>query len=211
MRTFYLATRPPQIGRSGFRDLLVGQLAPELVDSLAGSLLELRVDLIDDAPAGAPDAVIVAAFDQRGPDTIGERLRAASSSLASYRVCSTIVRDDLLPRSQGRFAGVKILHPVKRTAGLTPSQFARHWKQVHAPLALRHHPAMQGYVINAVTEREPNSAAEWDGFTESYYASAAEARDRFFDSPEGRRVILDDVARFIGEGATYWATELVLV
>jgi hypothetical protein len=70
---------------------------------------------------------------------------------------------------------------------------------------------MLGYVINVVVEREPNSAAPWDGFTEGYYASAADARERFFDGPEGRQAILDDVARFIGEGATYWATEYVLV
>ncbi len=209
MRAFYLVTRQPNIERDAFRDLLLHRVGPKLA-AMNGALTELRLNLVDDAPEDAPDAVVVATLASGASGGLVRTLRTVASAVDTYRVSPHIQRDQIRPLRAGSFPGVKLLHPITRRSGLSRAQFAQHWTRTHAPLALVRHPAMRTYIINVVERRSPVSAPRWDGFTEGYYASAEDVRNRFFDSPEGRELILADVARFIGNGTTYRLTEYVL-
>ena len=80
----------------------------------------------------------------------------------------------------------------RRLPTLTRSEFAIHWSERHAPLAARHHPTMLRYVQNVVV-----SPGDVDGVAELGFASIDDMAHRTYDSPDGKRVIREDVARFI--------------
>ena len=79
----------------------------------------------------------------------------------------------------------------------------------HVPLALEHHPHMVRYVTNVVDERLSKTGEDWDGFAEISFASASDARERLFASPEGERIVRADIGRFIGHTFPYWVGEYV--
>jgi len=106
-----------------------------------------------------------------------------------------------------RAAGVKMFCPLRRRADLTHAQFVRHWLTVHVPLALEHHPHMVRYVTNVVDQRLTNPGPDWDGFAEISFASAADARERLFASPEAEKIVRADIARFIGHTFPYFVGE----
>lgn len=80
----------------------------------------------------------------------------------------------------------------RRRSTLTREEFAAHWTNRHAPLAARHHPTMVRYVQNVVL-----SPGDVDGVAELGFASLDDLTHHVYDSPQGRLVIRDDVARFI--------------
>jgi hypothetical protein len=89
-----------------------------------------------------------------------------------------------------------------RAPGLTRDGFARHWREVHAPLVERHQPGIVRYVQNVVVEQLYGEDHGVDGFHESTFADVDAYRDRLFDSAEGRhelgadtRLLLADPAR----------------
>jgi uncharacterized protein (TIGR02118 family) len=90
---------------------------------------------------------------------------------------------------------------VRRAPGLTRAEMARHWTEVHAPLARVHHPGISRYVQNVVVEPLTPSAPEVDGIAELGFASLDDFRHRMYDSPEGQQVIATDVRRFLDVGA----------
>ena len=65
------------------------------------------------------------------------------------------------------------------------------------PNALRHHPGMAKYVTNVVEQRL-GDGPDWDGIAELHFPSVEAMRTGFFDSPEGERLIREDMGRFIG-------------
>jgi uncharacterized protein (TIGR02118 family) len=80
---------------------------------------------------------------------------------------------------------------------MTHEAFVEHWLERHVPLALRRHPGLSKYVTNVVVERL-GEAPDWDGIAELHFPSVEALRTGFFDSPDGERVIREDMARFIG-------------
>jgi uncharacterized protein (TIGR02118 family) len=90
---------------------------------------------------------------------------------------------------------------VRRAPGLTREEFARHWMEVHAPLARRHHPGICRYVQNVVVETLTPGAPEVDGIAELGFATLDDFRERMYDSPEGREIIAADVRTFLDVGA----------
>ncbi len=96
-----------------------------------------------------------------------------------------------------RSPGIKIVGLVRRPDGMTHAEFAEHWLERHVPLALRHHPGLHKYVTNVVDERL-GDAPDWDGIAELHFPSREIMRAQFFDSPEGERIIAEDMKRFIG-------------
>jgi uncharacterized protein (TIGR02118 family) len=82
-------------------------------------------------------------------------------------------------------------------AGVTRVRFGEHWSRQHAPLARRHHPALWRYVQNVVVRPLTPTTPEVDGIAELTFATVEDLRQRMYDSDEGRRVIGDDVRRFI--------------
>jgi len=86
---------------------------------------------------------------------------------------------------------------VRRAPEVSRSEMARHWGEVHFPLALAHHPALWRYVQNVVVEPLTPDAPEVDGIAELHFRTVEDLRRRFYDSDEGQRVISEDVPRFL--------------
>ena len=93
-----------------------------------------------------------------------------------------------------RLPGVIGLFPMVRHSALSHRDADRHWRDVHAPLALEHHAAMSHYTQLSVVHRL--HGPEWDGFALCGFDSMEDLRERFFATPEGRIAIREDVARF---------------
>ena len=90
--------------------------------------------------------------------------------------------------------GVTAAYPMVRHPGLTHEQADAHWRDVHAPLALRHHPGMWHYhqvSIDRVLDGRP-----FDGIALCAFASEQDLAERFFGGPEDQAVISADVATF---------------
>jgi uncharacterized protein (TIGR02118 family) len=93
--------------------------------------------------------------------------------------------------------GVKLVSFMRRAEGLNHEQFVRHWSEQHTPLALEHHPGLWNYTQLVVRRAYTPGGRDIDGIAELHFASREDFDDRFFDSDDGRQVIMDDVARFM--------------
>jgi uncharacterized protein (TIGR02118 family) len=87
---------------------------------------------------------------------------------------------------------------MRRAEGLTHQQFARHWTEQHTPLALRHHVGLWNYTQNVVRRAYTPGGGQIDGIAELHFRTREDFEERFFDSDDGRAVILADVKRFMG-------------
>lgn len=97
--------------------------------------------------------------------------------------------------------GVERISFIRAAPGLTRAEMARHWGEVHWPIARVHHPALWRYVQNVVVEPITPDAPEADGIAQLHFRSVADLRDRFYDSEAGQRVVADDVRQFLERGA----------
>jgi uncharacterized protein (TIGR02118 family) len=97
--------------------------------------------------------------------------------------------------------GVGLLFRVIRRPDLTHDQFDAHWRDNHAPLALRHHVGMWDYVQCSFDAPSTPTSAPLDGMAICKFATLADMKERFFDTDEGRQVIWEDVARFTDAGS----------
>jgi uncharacterized protein (TIGR02118 family) len=93
--------------------------------------------------------------------------------------------------------GVKLVSFMRRAEPLNHEQFVRHWTENHAPLALEHHVGLWNYTQNIVRRAYTPGGRDIDGIAELHFATRDDFENRFFDSDDGRRVIMDDVARFM--------------
>jgi uncharacterized protein (TIGR02118 family) len=93
--------------------------------------------------------------------------------------------------------GVKMVSFMRRAEGMTHEQFVRHWTERHTPLAQRHHVGLWNYTQNVVRRALTPGGAAIDGIAELHFRTRADFEDRFFDSDDGRDVILADVKRFM--------------
>jgi uncharacterized protein (TIGR02118 family) len=86
---------------------------------------------------------------------------------------------------------------LHRVDGISRAEMSAHWSDVHAPLARVHHPAIWRYVQNTVVRPLTRDAPDIDAVAELHFRSLEDLRDRFYDSDEGRRIIGEDVRRFL--------------
>jgi uncharacterized protein (TIGR02118 family) len=93
--------------------------------------------------------------------------------------------------------GVKMVSFMRRAEGLSHEQFVRHWTERHAPLAQRHHVGLWNYTQNVVRRALTPGGDAIDGIAELHFRTRDDFVNRFFDSDEGRAVILADVKRFM--------------
>ena len=90
--------------------------------------------------------------------------------------------------------GLTAVFAMLRRADLTHEQADAHWREIHAPLALRHHPGMWHYLQVSVEEVVAGPA--YDGIALCGFPSEQDLRERFFGGPEDRDIIGADVALF---------------
>jgi uncharacterized protein (TIGR02118 family) len=90
--------------------------------------------------------------------------------------------------------GVTAAFVMLRRPDLTHEQADTHWRDVHAPLALRHHPGMWHYHQISITETL--AGPPYDGIALCAFASDQEMSERFFGGFEDQAIIAADVARF---------------
>ena len=124
----------------------------------------------------------------------------AAADVGAYVVCRRVMK----PRrstagaaarpAAAALPGVIALYPMVRHPTLSHADADRYWRDRHAPLALRHHVGMSHYTQLSVVHRI--HGPEWDGFALCGFDSLDDLRERFFDGPEGRVAIREDVARF---------------
>jgi uncharacterized protein (TIGR02118 family) len=124
--------------------------------------------------------------------------RAAVERLADVGLYRAQVRR---MRHQRRFwpqgeatPGVTGVFGMRRRPGLSHADSDAHWRDTHAPLALRHHPGMWHY--HQVSIDEVLDGEDFDGIALCAFASEQEMAERFFGGPEDREVIWADVAKF---------------
>lgn len=118
-----------------------------------------------------------------------------AADVGVYLVCErtfknrplSALNEDQLPVSIGIFTMVA-------NASMGTRESDRHWRDQHAPLALKVHSAMTHYYQLSVVHRF--GGPDWHGFALCCFATEDDLRDRFFDSKEGERAIAEDVAQF---------------
>jgi uncharacterized protein (TIGR02118 family) len=152
----------------------------------APSIADLLYVPVGEGVSGRDDSVTAIAV-YRSEDTTVEGAEA-------YRVDERVQWD----RGDGAVTRISF---VRRSRGLTREDFARHWSEVHAPLARRHHPGICRYVQNVVVHKLTPDAPEIDGIAELGFASLDDFRERMYDSPAGREIIAADVREFIDVAA----------
>ena len=97
---------------------------------------------------------------------------------------------------------VKLIFLCRRRPDLTHDQYVERVLQGHVPLALRHHPTMRGYVVNAV-ENTGAGLEALDSIAELSFDSLDDFQERLYDSDDGRATIERDVAGFMGSADAY--------
>jgi len=112
-----------------------------------------------------------------------------------YLVFSRVIRERKTKIESGvPSPGVTAIFPLLHHPTLTHEQSDAHWRDVHAPLALQHHPGMWDYTQLSVTRTL--SGPEIDGFALVSFESIESMKERFFGDDNDRDVIYRDVASF---------------
>jgi uncharacterized protein (TIGR02118 family) len=92
---------------------------------------------------------------------------------------------------------IKGMSLVKRKPGLTLEQFARHYEEAHAPLALKHFP-FKRYVRNYVSKSDDAEEPWFDCVTEVWFETMEDCQAAAeFTVSEAYKVIAEDEERFM--------------
>tara|TARA_B100000427_G_C15494182_1_gene589054 strand:+ start:29 stop:637 length:609 start_codon:yes stop_codon:yes gene_type:complete len=119
----------------------------------------------------------------------------AAAENGMYLVFSRVIRERNTRVESGALSpGVTAIFPLLHHPTLTHEQSDAHWRDVHAPLALQHHPGMWDYTQLSVTRTL--SGPEIDGFALVSFESIESMKERFFGDDNDRDVIYRDVASF---------------
>ncbi len=153
-------------------------------------------------PGPPCDALVALGLDRaQDLDDVPERhaLYAVAREVSVFRVDPHPVITWNRTWPDGEYApGVKYVSFVRHAPALSHGQFARHWSEVHAPLARTHHVGLAGYTQNVVRAAYTPGGAGIDGVAELSFATRADFEDRFYDSEAGKAAIRADVRQFIG-------------
>jgi uncharacterized protein (TIGR02118 family) len=217
VKLFFFCRRRPDITHARYAELLLSGHVPIALKHHP-TMRRYVVNVVEQSPADWPelDSIGELSFDslddfhQRLYDSdagrrIVERDVAAFMGAAEAHVTSEHVQraPDAGSVLGSRTPGIKLVCPIVRRADMSHAEFVEHWLTRHAPLALRHHPGMTKYVTNVVERRLGDRGADVDGIAELYFPSTEALATGMFDSPEGERIIREDIVRFIGRTAAY--------
>jgi uncharacterized protein (TIGR02118 family) len=215
-----LVKRPPTESAGGFLAALrerANLVALEANTDLARftlDMVDVRPEEAGLRPGGSPafDAVLElwAEDDGSAREVCAELAATAAADL--YRVTEKVEKERLRNWPSGVVSpGIKSIYLARRRDGMSHEAMARHWAETHAPLALKHHVGMWRYVRNTVEDTLTPVADPWDGLAELHFRTSDDLINRMFDSDEGRRVIMADIAKFSGPGKVLHTHEHVLI
>ncbi len=185
------------------RGPLATDRVPEDLGDATLSAFALQVPCADEPPEHPPDVTALAAAWVGAPPSASTIARWFPGAGVDAYVVEEHVRIDYdrdWPDGT-ESPGVRRISFVRAAPGLTRAEMARHWGEVHWPIAQVHHPALWRYVQNVVVEPVTTDAPEVDGIAELHFRSIADLRDRFYDSDEGLRIVAEDVRQFLDRGA----------
>jgi len=208
-RLLFLLERGEQVEVDDFNRVLLEEIGPGLGDRDEVSYLSVHLaDAISREASVGPGAgtASFAGVLEIGLDdsSVWESLAPRASVIAAahaYRVERRHVKH--YPRSWPdgtRSPGLFMVSPVVRAAGLSHEQFDAHWRDRHAPLALRHHVGIWDYRQSGVCQVLTPGSPVYDGIAHMGFPDLDSYRTGFFDSPEGRRIITEDIERFLTLG-----------
>ena len=176
---------------------------PTLPDEPGLGAYAIHLPCADEPAEHPPDvtANVMAWFDGPPDPTVLQRW-FPHAHLDAYLVDERVLIDYERDWPDGvKSPGVRRISFVQAAPGVSRQEMADHWADVHGPIARVHHPALWRYVQNVVVEPITADAPTVDGIAELHFRSVADLRDRFYDSDEGRRIVADDVRRFLDRGA----------
>ena len=193
VKLVFLCRRRADISHERYSELLLSGHVPIALEHHP-AMRRYVVNIVEQSPAGRQIVERDVAGFMGGAD--------------AYVTTEHVQRAPSAPPAAGaRAPGVKLVCPVVRRNGMSHAEFVAHWLTRHVPLALQHHPGMIKYVTNVVDRRLGDSGAELDGIAELHFPSAQALATAMFDSPDGERIIRDDIPRFIGRTAAYRVAE----
>ena len=99
----------------------------------------------------------------------------------------SLLDEDTLPVIAGVF-------PMVANPEIGPKAADTHWREQHAPIALDVHTAMTHYYQLSIVHRF--SGEDWNGLALCCFASEDDLRNKFYNSPEGKRRVAADVMKF---------------
>jgi uncharacterized protein (TIGR02118 family) len=207
--TILLAQRPPDSNETWLPRSLVA-LAQRFGDARVRLLV---ADADAQSSAGTRAAPPPASFDTvvliervkarwtTSPTPIEHKPDDALRWLAGARGHRATVREMLArpapPQAGQRSPGLVFVATTVRAPQLSHEEFDTHWRDRHAPIALRHHSGMSCYeqcgFHGALTAR----ATPLDGLALLHFPSGKAFAERFYDSDAGRDAIGADVPRFL--------------
>ena len=179
---------------------LIALLARDAAPDLAAPHLVCRADPTDAilaslsgaAARAQPHAGVVFAWPRDEAECADAESALAPHSAQIHRLREVLHWDDL---GAHRERGIVLTYLVKRRTDLSFAAFEAHYRERHAPLARVHHPGIARYAQNYL---EPSGADRHiDAISELWFRSEDDARARFYRDDESRRVIGEDVRRFI--------------
>ena len=122
-------------------------------------------------------------------------LLAPAAECGTYLAFSRVIRERPETAEPGSTSpGVTAIFGMVHHPDLTHTEGDSHWRDTHAPLALRHHPGMWDYTQMSVVATLRGQPL--DGFALVSFASLEDMRERFFGDDNDREVIRADVAKF---------------
>jgi uncharacterized protein (TIGR02118 family) len=218
----FLCRRRPDVSHATYVERVLGGHVP-LALAHHPTMRGYVVNVVEGRRAGADELDSIAELSFDSMDDFRDRLydspagrqaieRDVAGFLGHAAAYATTEHVQKAPAAEPplgtRSPGVKIVGLVRRPDGMSHDAFVDHWLHRHVPLALAHHPGLHKYVTNVVDARL-GDAPDWDGIAELHFPSIEAMRTRFFDSPEGERIIREDMPRFIGSTWGYDVAEYV--
>lgn len=223
VKLIFLCRRRTDLGHERYVELLLGGHVPIALRHHP-AMRKYVVNIVERSPAGWEelDSIGELSFDSladyrerlydspQGKEIIERDVRGFMGGAHAYATTEHVQKDESTGATPGsRSPGIKMICPLVRRPGLAHDEFVEHWLTRHVPLAREHHPALRRYVTNVVDERLSPGGEPLDGIAELTFGGEGELRGGLFDSPEGERIVREDIARFIARTDAYFVAEHV--
>jgi len=175
----------------------------------------MNIDAVLELAAATTDAGAAGELARRLGGTLyadvrtADRKDGAERAALPFRALVTTVTDDVDALSAIGDVGIYLvcrrtikagpaavlgLYPLVRHPDLSHRDADAHWRDVHAPLALRHHAHMTHYTQLSVVHTLRGMPL--DGMALCGFASLQDLRERFYSEPDSRSVITADIRTF---------------